>query len=437
MTVVDATAPGAPASVPVVPPAPPGPARPGVATGRFVGKQAAYWRLMGRGAVLLLFTLGIYRFWLATDQRRFLWANTEIAGDALEYTGTARELLIGFLIAIAVLVPIYGGFSLAALDLGIVGDISGAAAFVLLALFGHFAIFRARRYRLTRTVFRGIRLHQTGSAWLYAVYAMFWWVVTLATLGLTYPWAQASLERYKLRHTFYGDVRGRFAGSGTRLFVRGILMWFLVAGPLIAGLAYAITTINWTALGEAIERGGENVIGRIESSSPNFGTALGFLSGAFFWSLLAATVLYPAFQAMTLRWWTSGLRFGGMVAQSRLRTGQMYGVYLRFMGYSMVFGMIVGVVAGLVFIIIQSLFKLAGDQFAEAGGVIAGVISYVGVMLGYSTIYQVIVKLRLWRLNFETAELSGLEALDQVKAAGVPSSAFGEGLADALDVGGL
>ena len=56
--------------------------------------------------MLLAVTLGIYRFWLATDMRRFLWSNTEIAGDSLEYTGTARELLIGFLIAIAILVPI-------------------------------------------------------------------------------------------------------------------------------------------------------------------------------------------------------------------------------------------------------------------------------------------------------------------------------------------
>ncbi len=52
-------------------------------------------------------TLGIYRFWLATDIRRFLWSNTELAGETFEYTGTARELLIGFLIALAILVPIY------------------------------------------------------------------------------------------------------------------------------------------------------------------------------------------------------------------------------------------------------------------------------------------------------------------------------------------
>jgi uncharacterized membrane protein YjgN (DUF898 family) len=438
MTVLDATAPGAAApsdpSVPVVPP----PAAPrGHGTARFVGREGAYWRLMVHGAILLLFTLGIYRFWLATDQRRFLWANTEVNGDALEYTGTARELLIGFLIAIAVLVPIYGGFFLAALDLGLLGKLSGVLAFVLLALFGHFAIYRARRYRLTRTIFRGVRLHQTGSAWLYALYSMLWWALTFLTMGLAYPWGQATLERYKMRHTFYGDVRGRFAGSGTRLFAHGFIMWLLVAGPIVAALLYALRGIDWRAFAEAVERGGDNVIGSIEGSSPNFAAVLTFVSIAAAWSAVAAAFLYPAFQAMMLRWWTSGLRFGEMATTSRLRTGQMYGLYLRFMGYSLLFGLVISIVAGFVFLIIQSLFKLAGDQFAEAGGIAAGVISYIAVMLGYSTIYQVIVRQRLWRLSFETADFSGLEALDSVKAAGAASSAFGEGLADALDVGGL
>src|SRR5437660_6733103 len=138
MTALDAAAPGSGASVltglpaaAATPAAPP----PGSGTVRFVGEERVYWRLMVRGAVLLMFTLGIYRFWLATDQRRFLWANTVIAQDSLEYTGTARELLIGFLVAIAVLVPIYGGFFLAALVSGIIGELSGVLAFLLLALF--------------------------------------------------------------------------------------------------------------------------------------------------------------------------------------------------------------------------------------------------------------------------------------------------------------
>src|SRR5438270_4529491 len=101
MTVIGATA-GTPANVPLVPPA-----RPGAGRVHFLGKDADYWRLLIRGAVLLMVTLGIYRFWLATDMRRFLWANTEVAADTLEYSGTARELLIGFLVAVTVLVPLY------------------------------------------------------------------------------------------------------------------------------------------------------------------------------------------------------------------------------------------------------------------------------------------------------------------------------------------
>jgi len=84
---------------------------------RFRGEPRPFWRLLAHGAVLLMFTLGIYRFWLTTDIRRFLWSNTELAGESFEYTGTARELLLGFLIAIAILLPLYAGFFLVALRL--------------------------------------------------------------------------------------------------------------------------------------------------------------------------------------------------------------------------------------------------------------------------------------------------------------------------------
>src|SRR5205085_11582661 len=101
--------------------------------GRFAAPERPFWRLLIRGAVLLLVTLGIYRFWLATDVRRFLWSNTEIAGDGLEYIGTARELLLGFLIAIALLVPVNVAFFLAALGRGWLSQISGLLALIVLA----------------------------------------------------------------------------------------------------------------------------------------------------------------------------------------------------------------------------------------------------------------------------------------------------------------
>src|SRR6476469_9054359 len=207
---------------------------------RFLGDERAFWRLLIRGAALLFVTLGIYRFWLATDVRRFLWSNTEIAGDGLEYIGTARELLLGFLIAIALLVPLNIVFFLSAFGRGWLSQVSGLLALIVLALLGQFAVYRARRYRLTRTLYRGIRFHQTGSAWRYAVCAIFWWGMIGVTLGLAYPFAQASLERFKLRNTYYGDLQGHFAGSGTRLFFRGVSLWIVVVVPLLFGLLIAL-----------------------------------------------------------------------------------------------------------------------------------------------------------------------------------------------------
>src|ERR1700674_4179856 len=94
------------------PPLPPQPPLPVV----FAGDRGEFRRLVTRGAGLELITVGFYRFWLATDMRRHLWSNTVIDGDAAEYTGRARELLIGFLVAMAIIVPIYLAYFIAGLE---------------------------------------------------------------------------------------------------------------------------------------------------------------------------------------------------------------------------------------------------------------------------------------------------------------------------------
>jgi uncharacterized membrane protein YjgN (DUF898 family) len=403
---------------------------------RFSGNERAFWRLLTRGAGLLLVTLGIYRFWLATDVRRFLWNNSEIAGDGLEYVGTARELLLGFLIAIALLVPINVMFFLAAFSRGPLGQISGFIALVVLALLGQFAVYRARRYRLTRTIYRGIRFHQTGSAWRYAVCAIFWWGMIAITLGLAYPWAQASLERFKLRHTYYGDLQGHFVGSGTRLFFRGVLFWIVVVGPFMFGLMMAIGAVDWNAVSEAVRRGGDDVMGRIEGAGVGPGLVIAVLSIG--WSVAAVAVLYPAFQAMVLRWWMSGLRFGELTATSRLTTRAVYALYLRFMWIALLAGIVLAIATGIALAITRALeLWLGKGTLTEllTSAILVG--TYVIVALAYSTIYQATVKLRLWKYGFESLELSGLDVLGKVNAAGAPGSAVGEGLADALNVGGI
>ena len=82
----------------------------------FFDRRSDFRRLVVRGALLEFVTVGFYRFWLATDIRRLLWSHTSVDGDAAEYTGTAKELFLGFLIALAILVPIYLAYFLIGLE---------------------------------------------------------------------------------------------------------------------------------------------------------------------------------------------------------------------------------------------------------------------------------------------------------------------------------
>ena len=64
--------------------------------------------------------------------------------------------------------PIYLAYFLVGLE---AERFKAFASFPLIAffyLFGQFAIYRARRYRLTRTVWRGVRFWMNGSGWAYA-----------------------------------------------------------------------------------------------------------------------------------------------------------------------------------------------------------------------------------------------------------------------------
>ena len=173
-----------------------------------------------------------------------------IGGDTLEYTGLATELLGGFLIAVAILVPLYTAIAGAALAFE--RGKARCGRIVFLFWLSQFALFRARRYRFTRTVFRGVTFDQYGSAWRFCL--PFARVVGAgrhhARAGLSL--AAAALERYKLRHTSFGDLTGSFAGSGATLFRRGLPIWLLIVAPIIVGFIGVAEMVDWEAFSQML-----------------------------------------------------------------------------------------------------------------------------------------------------------------------------------------
>ena len=309
-------------------------------------------------------------------------------------------------------------------------------AFAALAVLGQYAVYRARRYRLTRTIYRGLRFHQGGSASAYALRAVLWWIATALTFGLTYPFQLASLERYKMRNTYYGNLAGHFAGSGLRLLLRGLPMWLLVIAPLALTVGARITVVDWKALGDALSAGGDDVMSRIEGGNPALAGVIVFAMLMAGTAVTLAVLLYPAFQALVLRWWASGLGFGELSMTSTLRMRHVYGAYVRFLWYGLLFCIVLAVLGTVALVAIG---LAAGSEPTGTAGEIAA----TGLLLaGYVIAALGSDHLSRHRAAVALAVGHGIAAivrslwLDRVKASGTPSSALGEGLADALNVGG-
>ena len=73
----------------------------------FTGNWREYLPIAATNALLIIATLGIYRFWATARQRRYLWSRTHVIDDSLEWTGTGKEMFIGFLIVLAILIPFF------------------------------------------------------------------------------------------------------------------------------------------------------------------------------------------------------------------------------------------------------------------------------------------------------------------------------------------
>ena len=179
----------------------------------FTGSRHELFLILIRGYALMLPTIGLYRFWQATWKRRFYWQNTVIDGEPLEYTGTATQLLAGFFFALAFFLPIYIAlFVLSMQEAGLVVAGYAAIGAIVWFLMGY-AIYRARDFRLSRTLWRGVRFDVRGNAWAYALRRFLWSALMLVTLGLIYPWMASSLWKYRWRNTWFGDRKFEIAGN--------------------------------------------------------------------------------------------------------------------------------------------------------------------------------------------------------------------------------
>jgi uncharacterized membrane protein YjgN (DUF898 family) len=256
---------------------------------RFAGNWREYLPIAATNALLIICTLGVYRFWAAARQRRYLWSRTHVIDDTLEWTGTGKEMFIGFLIVIAILAPFFLFIQFLLPAMAARGYLA-AAGFILLFFYialiylGGFARFRALRYRLSRTYWHGIRGGSDNPGWSYGFEYLGRNFLVGLTFGLAFPWAQTELWNSRWNAMSFGPMPFQAGLSRHGLMARWLLVY---AAPI---LAVILGLIVGSVFGASSEVG--------PGPNPTLGAGL----------IIVGVLFYIAIPLATLHWYAKYYR---------------------------------------------------------------------------------------------------------------------------------
>jgi uncharacterized membrane protein YjgN (DUF898 family) len=414
----------------------------------FVGTRSALFWLALKSGFWTVLTLGFYRFWMKTRLRRWYWSSIRPGGHPLEYVGDPLEKLLGFFIAVVVLTFYIGIVNLLLMFVSFSvfqsSFVGYFASFLGVIPVWFYAQYRARRYVLGRTRWRGVRFGLEKGAWGYAWRALVHWVITICTAGLLWPRMTFWLEKYKTDRTFFGSAKlvqgGRWQMliPATRPFVAGVVLlgalgvWLVYLDPVLPPSAASFGDVR-DSIADAVEFGfvpyAWNGVERLFALIP---IALLLIYGAVHYRFVTKRILanHKHAQGVRMRSDLKGLRvsmiyvLGTTIAYTILLIGLIAIVVLAFslMGPEAFFEEQIGV----------------GDPLGDLPrwlslGVLA--VLYLSLFLFYSVLHHVFVTYPLMRHMSVTLGLHNIAGLAQVSQRARDEFAEAEGFAEALDLG--
>ncbi|MDO6584192.1 DUF898 family protein [Salipiger sp. 1_MG-2023] len=398
------------------------------AIGEYTGDGKTLFWLALRTSLLTLLTLGIYRFWAKTRIRRYTWSATRLDGTRFEYTGTGLEKFLGFLMAVVILAVYLGVLQLLLVWFGmtIFADpetpeqamlqgmgLSVSALAVTPLVF--FAQYRARRYRLARTRWRGIRCGMDKAAWGYAFRAMGYWALTLVSLGALLPLMTFRLEKYMTERSWFGDARFEQHGSWTGMYRQ--------MKHLLIGLALVLGGLLTGSIGMATDQ-----------------PALIIGYAAFAVGLVWFPIGVISWRVQSFAYLTRHKTLGRRVtfdAQPETKT-----VILAWVVGSIVLAVALSVATGIIGGTVAAL--LAGSGFAVETGngdhlflpIVLAALGYLLTLAATQAGALAAIVQPILKHYVTTLTLHNISALDEIHQRAADPGADAEGFADALDLGG-
>ena len=332
--------------------------------------------------LLTIVTLGIYRFWATARERRYFWSRTRFIDERLEWAGTGLELFLGFLIvAVVFLVPF---FLISQLSQSLVlqgqevlgGLLTLASLVIFLYLYG-VAKFRALRYRLSRTRWRGIRGGSNDPGLVYGLSNMWKMAVGYIPFGLLIPWAMASLWNERMNKMSFGPYEFEADADSGDFFARYLLFYLSPIILFVGGLVLA-----------------------------GSGAAMGYAAGA------------EEGAAMAL-----GLSILGLVLFFYIGLGLIAVAF-----YAKYYRVVVGATRW------KDVDFAFGASTKDWIKLLLGDFVLVVLTLGIGAIF---LSYRHWKFFITHMEAYGEVVLDELGQSSTPVAKHGEGLLDAFDVGAI
>lgn len=394
---------------------------PGLET-EYVGRRGRLFGLALVTTFLTVLTLGIYRFWMKTRLRRFYWSAIRPDGHPLEYVGQPLEKLLGFLVAVVFLAFYLGVVNLilmfVSFSLFNTNFAAYAVSFVGVLPIIFYAQFRARRYILARTRWRGIRFGMEAGAVGYAWRAALHWTITILTLGLLWPRMTFLLEKYRTDRTYFGTERFEQTGNWRMLYP---VFWFVILGAVVL------------ASGAAMLYQGDN----IGLAFAIVGVLI-FVYGIVYYSVNSFRIL------------TNAKTLGSVRFDARPRPWRVFMIYglgnllvwTGVMAVAMACGL---VMFGVVLAVGPDAETLTAFERIDAGDLAFGSFGFLPIALilamyflvfvSFGVLRHVFVLLPLARHYAETLEIQNPTGLATVQQRERDDLEQAEGFADALDVG--
>ena len=350
---------------------------------RFHGSWQEFARIAFPNLLLTIVTLGIYRFWATTRERDYLWSKTEFIDERLEWTGRGIELFIGFLMAFLLIGIPFIVIQLVSQGLIFRGEVVIAgvvtlAMFLLLFYLTGVAYFRALRYRLSRTYWRGIRGGSDDPGLQYGLSYMWKTVIGWVPIFLLVPWAMISLWNDRWNAMSFGPHRFSATAEWKPLMKRYLLFYLVPFLMVIGGAVIAISM--------AVSGGRPDALG---ANGAAIGAVFAIVAVLAFYIMLPLAAL--AFYSKYFRMAVGGLRLHTLEFAFRARAPDWI------------------------------LFFLAN---------MAIVICTLGI--GY-----IFMPYRNWKFFIDHMEAYGEINIDELTQSDTVVSKHGEGLLDAFDVGAI